>query len=251
MSTFLAGVATAAAAATVAMVIALVVRRRVTFDRGRDTAPLGTILTIVTGLHSVLVVFVLVGVIQSAGATRQAAAREADSLVAAVWAADAFPEASRAEVGREARAYAEIVINREWPLLRDGKPVKQDGWIALQRLRHAVVEASVSSEVQLDRRSEASDRVVDAYLARQARLTTGTDQIPPVLWLVLAMGAVASVALPYLFGGGSAGSYIFLVATMAALMAMLLFAIFQLQNPFSDSGGVTPDAFRSALDRLG
>jgi hypothetical protein len=41
-----------------------------------------------------------------------------------------------------------------------------------------------------------------------------------------------------------------LMSAMAGTIALLLFAIYQLQNPFSGGAKIGPDAFNSVLGRL-
>lgn len=248
--TFVLGIIVVLGAASAAALIGLVVRTRVEFDHHRDTTPLGTILTIVTGLHAVFVVFVLVGVIETAGAARQATSREADNLVATVWAADALPPEVKARVRVQARDYARVVVKQEWPRLQNGEPVGPQGWNVLQQLRHTIAAGPAFTDVELDRRAEASDRVVDTYLARQARLAAAEGEVTPIIWYILVTGTIVSTVLPYLYGGTKVASYTVLVATVAGVFAMLLFAISQLQNPFSASGSVSPDPLRVLVERL-
>jgi hypothetical protein len=40
------------------------------------------------------------------------------------------------------------------------------------------------------------------------------------------------------------------VSTLTATLTLLLFAIYQLQNPFTGGAAVGPGAFQSALERL-
>jgi hypothetical protein len=59
-----------------------------------------------------------------------------------------------------------------------------------------------------------------------------------------------SVALMFMFGGPGMYSYAFIVSMLSGAIGLLLFAIYQLQNPFGGGAGVGPDAFLSALSRL-
>lgn len=250
MSLVTGAVMVAAASLAAAGAAVLVRAKAANSDRQRDTAALGTILTIVTGLHAVFVVFVLVGVIESGRSARQATFQEADNLIAAVWATDVLPAATRQEVQAEAIRYVRVVLNNEWPRLRDGQPAGSHGWEALQHMRRTIAQASITTEVELDRRTEASDRVVDTYLARQARLVAAQDRLGPTIWLILAMGTMASIVLSYLYCATSAPSYPFIVATVASVFIMLLFAIYQLQDPFR-AGTVSPEPLRAVIERLG
>lgn len=246
------GAVMVAAAALAAAGTAVLVRAKAAAsDRQRDTAALGTILTIITGLHAVFVVFVLVGVIESGRAARHATSQEADNVIAAVWATDVLPAASRQNIHAQAIRYVRIVLNHEWPRLRSGQPAGPHGWEALQHMRRTITEAPITTEAEMDRRTEASDRIVDTYLARQARLLTAQDRLGPTIWFILTIGTMASIVLAYLYCATSGASYPFLVATVAGMFTMLLFAIYQLQDPFGAAGTVSPEPLRTVIERLG
>jgi hypothetical protein len=42
-----------------------------------------------------------------------------------------------------------------------------------------------------------------------------------------------------------------IVSALAGTLALLIYAIYQLQNPFAGGAAIGPEAFRAALDRLG
>jgi len=89
----------------------------------------------------------------------QNAQTEADSLVAATWAADALPEATKDRVHQLAAAYARTVEDQEWPRLADGGEVPATGATQLDQLRLAVAEAPADGDWQLDRKTEASNQL--------------------------------------------------------------------------------------------
>ncbi|MET8997927.1 DUF4239 domain-containing protein [Amycolatopsis sp. Hca4] len=253
MNIFVAGSLWVAGAALVAGVVAYLVRR-FGWDEGRpdNNDAAGQVFTIVGGLHAVLLAFVLISLYDSVNNVSQNAQTEADSLVAATWAADALPAETKDRVHQLAAAYARTVEEQEWPRLADGGEVPATGATELDQMRHAVAEAPSDDDWLLDRKTEASNQLWSVYQARQQRLNhSGAGGVGPVVWFALILGSlITAILLPNLFGGTRLAAHIIIVSTLAGTITLLLFAIHQLQNPFSGGVSVPPEAFTSALARL-
>jgi hypothetical protein len=216
------------------------------FVRNNDAA--GQVFTLVGGLQAVLLAFVLISLFDGVSAAEDGSYREADSLVAAVWATEAM---RAADVAPQARAYAREVVDQEWPRMREGEPVGDAGWETLAKLRATVAATPATDDWTNNQKIEAATRLWQVYQARQDRLNAASDdEVNSVVWFALVVGAVLAVALPILFGGPRPGTHVFIVSILAATMTMLLFSTQQLQNPYGGGAQVGPAAFRSALDRL-
>ncbi|MEV5720947.1 hypothetical protein AB0L41_44385 [Amycolatopsis mediterranei] len=254
MNLFVAGSLWVAGAACVGGLIAYLVRRFGRDDEGRpgNNDAAGQVFTIVGGLHAVLVAFVLISLYDSVSTVSQTAQSEADSLVAATWAADALPEATKDRVHQLAAAYARTVEEQEWPRLADGGEIPATGATQLDQMRQAVAEAPADDDWLLDRKTEASNQLWSVYQARQQRLAhSGAGGVGAVVWFALILGSlITAILLPNLFGGTRLAAHIVIVSTLAGTITLLLFAIYQLQNPFSGGVSVPPEAFTSALARL-
>jgi len=253
MSIYLNGLLWVLGAALAAACVAYLIRRiGATEGTVENNEAAGQVFTLVGGLQAVLVAFVLISLFDGASAAEDGSYTEADSLVAAVWAADSMPDGDRAAITEQARTYARTVIVDEWPRMQEGAAVGDRGWTELSELRRMVAAAPAADDWTIDQKSEASDQLWSAYQARQERLNTATDGgVNSVVWFALVAGAVMSLALPLLFGGPRPLTHILIVSTLAATMTLLLFATQQLQNPYSGGAEVQPAAFQSALDRLG
>lgn len=252
MNIYVSGLLWVAGAALVAACVAYLIRRiGATEGTVENNEAAGQVFTLVGGLQAVLVAFVLISLFDGVSAAEEDSYTEADSLVAAVWAADSLPAKARAEIVDQARTYANTVVHDEWPRMREGRPVGDEGWNELSELRRMVAATPAADEWAIDQKSEASEQLWSAYQARQKRLSTATDGgVNTVVWFALVAGAIMSLALPLLFGGPRPLTHILIVSTLAATMTLLLFATQQLQNPYSGGAEVQPDAFVSALDRL-
>ncbi|WP_410674462.1 hypothetical protein [Amycolatopsis sp. cmx-4-68] len=253
MNIFVAGGLWVAGAAFVGGVIAYLVRR-FGWDEGRpdNNDAAGQVFTIVGGLHAVLVAFVLISLFDSVGAAGDEAQSEADSLVAATWAADALPGDAKDRVHQLAVAYAQTVEQQEWPRLEDGGELPAAGWTQLDQMRQAVAAAPADGDWEIDRKTEASNQLWSVYQARQQRLAhSGGGGVGAVVWFALILGSlITAILLPNLFGGTRPAAHVVIVSTLAGTITLLLFAIYQLQNPFSGGAKVPAEAFTAALERL-
>ncbi|HEX5406735.1 MAG TPA: hypothetical protein VFX16_31050 [Pseudonocardiaceae bacterium] len=253
MGVYLIGALWVIAAAAAAGGLAYYLRRRSEKEgRAENNESAGQVFTIVGGLHAVLVAFVLIGLFDSVGAARDNANQEANSLVAMTWAADSLPEAQRSQIDSLADSYASQVINQEWPKMSAGADVNDNAWSTLAQLRSVIADATVTVGWQTDRKTEAANQLWMVYQDRQARIDQATNNgVGTVIWFALAIGSLLSLALPMLFGGPKAHAHVMIIAALAGTLALLVFAIYQLQNPFAGGSAVGPEAFRTALERLG
>jgi hypothetical protein len=228
------------------------VTRRFTEKEGRaaNNESAGQVFTIVGGLHAVLIAFVLIGLFDSVGAARDTSYQEANSLVATVWAGNELPPATSARIRELAVSYAHQAINTEWSQMAAGGPVNTAGWNTIIEMQQTISDAQTTSTWQDSRKAEASTQLLSVYQNRQQRLNDATSGVSAVIWFALIIGSLLSLGLPLLFGGPKVRAHILIVSTMAAALAVLLFAIYQLQNPFAGGASIGPDAFQSALGRL-
>ncbi|KAA9149070.1 DUF4239 domain-containing protein [Amycolatopsis acidicola] len=253
MSVYLAGLGWVVGAMVAGALIAFLVRKY-GLDEGRmdNNDAAGQAFTIVGGLHAVVVAFVLISLFDAADTARDNAYEEAQAVVAVAWDADSLPEPAKTDVPVLARQYADTVVRQEWPRLQDGGPMPDGGWSLVQRMRESLDATDLPDDDWLvNRKTDAGEQLVKIYEQRQARLNSVRDNhIGAVVWFVLIAGSVIFVLLPNLFGGTKQLTHIIIVSTLAATTTLLLFAIFQLQNPFAGGSKLGPDAFEQAITRL-
>lgn len=251
MTVYLGGLIWVAGAALTAALIASLVRwLGATEGAARNNEAAGQVFTLVGGVQAVLVTFVLISLFDGVGAAKEQAYTEANSLVGAVWAAEAASDSSGAQARKAARAYAKTVVTEEWPRMRADGTVRSDGWSDLERVRAAIETVPSKSEWTATQKSKALDHLSAVYEARQSRLAAAKDTVDEVVWFALIVGAVMVMTLPLMFGGHRPTAHIVIVAVLAATMTLLLYATHQLENPYGGGAHVDPAAFQSALHRL-
>jgi hypothetical protein len=242
-------------AAVVAGLIAVLVHRVSSDNRATNNDVAGQVFMIVAGLHAVLLAFVLISLFDAVSTARTGSTNEANNIVAVNWAADSLPEPAHTKVKQLASTYTNTVVTQEWPQMADtGRVSAAEGWHLLDQMRDTInaTQTEQDNDWQASQKQNASDQLWQAYQARQARLdAAASNGVSTVVWFALILGTVMSMALIYLHGGPRMVPHALISGTLAAAITLLLFAIYQLQNPFSGGAAVGPDAFRAVLDRLG
>ncbi|GAA1336672.1 bestrophin-like domain [Saccharothrix algeriensis] len=251
MNVYVTGLLWVGGAAVVAAALAYLIRKHGDAEgRSANNEAAGQVFTIVGGLNAVLVAFVLIALFDGVGKAEESSYKEADGLVAASWAAEALSPQTGEEVRRLAREYATTVIDVEWPNLAAAREFESPGWSQLERMRQAVAVAPADDEWQVGRKTEAAHQLWQVYQARQGRLESAGGGVGTVVWFVLVVGSLLTITLPLLFGGPLMRTHVVIVATLAATITLLLFATYQLQNPYGGGAELEPNAFTAAVARL-
>ena len=251
MNIYVSGLLWVLGAAVISSVIVVVTRRFGSDEVSeKNLGAGGSVFSIVAGLHAVLAAFILISLFDAANGAEEQVQKEANALVAVNWSADSLPQPAKARVDQLIRDYVQTVVDDEWPRMREGESVDNKGWNTLNQLRDTIATAAPEGDWQQDRKAEAANQLWEVYQARQERIDASGGGINPVVWLALLIGTGLSLLFPYLFGGPNLVSQLLITVTLSSTLVLLLFAIYQLQNPFSGGVHIPPDAFSAALDRL-
>lgn len=252
MNLFVSGVLWVGGIMIVTGALAVVLRKaRQREGREANNEVAGQVFTIVGGVNVVIAAFVLISLFDGMDTASKTTYDEANALVAVNWSGNTLAEPTRGKVEELTKAYAIQVSEREWPAMREGRDVGAQGWTLLSELQRTLEQAKTTSQRQEDSRVQAVSQVWTVYQARQERLNSSGNGVSSVVWFAIMIGSVMSVALMFMFGGPGLYSYAFIVSMLAGAIGLLLFAIYQLQNPFSGGADIGPEAFLSALSRLG
>jgi putative Mn2+ efflux pump MntP len=200
----------------------------------------GFILAVIGVVYAVLLAFVAVTVWERFEAAETRTYEEASSLSLVYRDADDFSKSQ--EIRSALRSYAKLVAEDEWPAMAHGAQSPAADAL-IEQLDRTVRQLDVRSMRQEDVHQQMLVAMDQALRDRDVRLTMSSTGISSVMWLVLMLGAVVTVAFTYLFGykhgpmrGAMAGS-------LGLLIGLVLFLTVSLDYPFK--GGITigPEAF--------
>lgn len=239
----------AVVALVVTVLVVVVQRVSPSETRARHNDVAGAVFSVLGGLYAVILAFVVVNEWQAAQEAEHNTFTEANELGALYWAARAMP----AEVGRDleatTKAYAQAVVDTEWSLLGSGGySTKATGLVYRMRDEISALPTGTAREqVMFDKTLTHID---DLAAARRQRLSESGHQVPMLLWVALALGAVVTIGFSMLFGLANTWWHLLVAIPLSLLVVFALALIAMLDQPFGGQMSVQPEAFEIFLRGL-
>ncbi|MGW4031863.1 bestrophin-like domain [Streptomyces sp. NPDC004838] len=201
------------------------------------TMMLGVVYAIVLGLA-------IAGVWEARSTAQDEVRREAQALYEVTQRADVFPADYRKKLTADVDAYVSYVVHREWPRMIDGKEISDRGAELLTTVRTDVARRAPVGELEAQAYQPMLDQVSVADDARNARVESAGATLPSVVWFGLIIGALITVGLIFTMQIGLSYRELLLAGLFSALIAFLLFLVWDFDAPFGRSGTESADAFR-------
>jgi Protein of unknown function (DUF4239) len=212
----------------------------------------GFIYAVLGVIYAVLLALVVIATWEEFGRARVTVETEANALAEIFWLAHRLPEPEGRELQELCRSYAEAVVNVGWPLMEQGRTQSMSSrpWVLIDDIRATLqgYEPHTQAEVQLY--AEGLDQVQRLADARRMRLVVAEESLPAVLWVVLIVGGIVVVGFTYLFGLENTGAHALMVASLAGVIALVLYTIAVMDHPFAGGARVGPGAFELVLNRF-
>jgi protein-S-isoprenylcysteine O-methyltransferase Ste14 len=217
----------------------------------------GFIYAVLGVIYAVLLALVVIAVWEEYGRARVTVEAEANATAEIFWLAHRLPEPQGLHLQELARSYAEEVVEEEWPLMEQGRaPLMEHtratprGWVLIDDIRAALQGYEPRTVAGQELYAEGLDQVQRLADARRTRLVQAEESIPAVLWVVLVVGGVVTVGFTYLFGLESTWAHSLMVASLAGVIALVLFTIGIMDHPFSGGARIETGAFELILNRF-
>ncbi|GAA3209995.1 DUF4239 domain-containing protein [Dactylosporangium siamense] len=237
-------------AVAVAIAAGLAVQRFVPVeDRQENNDVAGIAFAIIGVLYAILMTFVIVSVWEAGDGAQDSGRAEARAVVDLNHYADTLPAADGTAMRGLTAEYTRIVTQQEWPAMAEGRPVGRAGSAVISRL-WKTVDAPLpdGADAAANRQAEARADLRALTANRDARLAAAGAGLPKVMWLALIVGDVLTLANALMFGVKGSGEYLTIIALLAAMSALMLFAVYELEFPFQRGESVTVDVFTDVVD---
>jgi hypothetical protein len=250
-STLLLGGLVVLLSVVVALAGLILVRRLAPLEHLRShnqaTSTIHHAIAIVFGVTTAFAIFLVWEQLDTAWATT---AREAGNVEALYRIATHLPESNRNQVQQQTRAYAEAVVDEEWPLLARGQ-ASQDAQNAADKLRESIDEFEPQTIKEQELYARLQTKVDELEENRGLRLLASQEGVPPLIWVAMVILGIITVAFTYLFGMDTPRLHIVRVALLTIVVALSLYTIHTIEYPFAGGVQIGPDAFERVLDRTG
>jgi hypothetical protein len=218
-------------------------RRRVHNDViGWQISILGTI-------YAVMVGFMLYAVWANFQTAEANANAEANAAVDLYRTADGLPPAQRAEIQQAAMQYVKTVADAEWTTMNHrGIPHAAQPYI--QTMWRLMTQSYVVSSTQEVSLNEAMTELNALTEHRRLRILESETAMPAILWTVLVIGGIITIASSCLIGSENAALHFSLIVASSLLISLALIAIADIDRPFQGSVHVSSRAFLRAQQAM-
>jgi Protein of unknown function (DUF4239) len=218
----------------------------------KDPIPAGAVYTVAGTAYMVIVAFVFFVAFESYHAAKTDAQDEATATLAMFHAVGPFSPETRARLQRQVICYAREVISRGWPAMREGKdsPVVD---ARVRALEETAERTPISGAKQLAAYEEWFALNEERRRGRQGRIAEAEGLVPPVVWLILIIGAVVVIATVGFFADvrETPVTQAAMIAAVAIIVVSGLVLVRFLDNPYEDkSGSIKPTAMTRTLEQM-
>jgi Protein of unknown function (DUF4239) len=184
-------------------------------------------------------------------AAQQTVQSEAGDLEEIYRLAQPLPEPKQEQIQGLAVSYARMVVDEEWPLMREGRWSPRADALA-EELRRSIQDGyKTSTGVEQQFFGEELGVMDELDEDREARLIAVRTGLPSILWVALIVLGTSLIGLAYLIGMESHRLHLLTVATLTTGIALVLFTIFVLDRPFGTDFRVGPQSFELVLHEMG
>jgi hypothetical protein len=160
-----------------------------------------------------------------------------------------YPSVVRGALNQGLLAYTDFIVEEEWPAQHRGVllGIGQEQLLAFRRPLMAFDPQSEGEKILHQQTLQSFDRYLELRGTRLSHVGAG---VPPLVWLVLIVGAVVSVAITYCFTMRSLGGHLVLTGVLSGFLSLLIFLILMMDYPFRGEFAVGSGDFEVAREQM-
>ncbi|MFI8816016.1 MULTISPECIES: bestrophin-like domain [unclassified Streptomyces] len=234
-----------ASACAVVLTIAILNNRRIGEDDDPSETPdvieymtmmIGVVYAIVLGLA-------IAGVWEGRSAAQESVRLEAQALHEVRARSSIYPAEVRDRIRTDVDAYVSHVVHDEWRTMSAHGSLTDRGTLLLDRVRADVTGYEPRTDHEGQAYQPLIDQVAAADDARSSRGQSAGATMPGVVWFGLITGALVTVGLIFTLQIRRTFRELLLAGLFSALIAFLLFLIWDFDSPFGRGISATTAPF--------
>jgi hypothetical protein len=203
---------------------------------------------VVGAFYGLFLAFVIVAAWERFDLANAKAHEEATALESLYKLGAPFPQPARGLIDNAVRDYTLRVIDEEWPeMIAHRYRQESEGAHKLWQVVLSTKPADDKQQLLLESSIEQLNAISDA---RSMRLLYYSDNLPPVVWVVISLGCVITIGFSYFFGSNRFRPQIVMCGTFSILLGMTILAILDLAHPYQGVMSISSQPFHYALGRM-
>jgi hypothetical protein len=216
--------------------------RRVLADVRREHDVIGFTLSVVGVIYGILLGFVLSMSWGEYSRTEEIATTEGVNLRILYYKSYTLPATNQLPVRSALLAYAHAVAEDEWLTLRHAQesPLADRAIMDLWKCYYTVHPTNETQRLWLQQSLQTLNEVTSQ---RRMRLLAAEQSVNPLLWELLLCGGVITISFILILGIERFRFHLLMTWAVTFLILLILFIIYELDNPFWGDPHITPDAF--------
>ncbi|MEV5516530.1 DUF4239 domain-containing protein [Streptomyces flaveolus] len=235
------------AACAVVVIVTLLRHRTASDDEDPSETPdvieymtmwIGVVYAIVLGLA-------IAGVWEARSAAQDHVQAEAVALHEVSERVRVYPPDVRDRIREDVNAYVGHVVTTEWKSMADDGQVTERGTELLDKVRADVTDYEPRSDFEAQAYQPLVDQVAAADQARTSRAESTGATMPGVVWFGLIAGAVVTIGMVFALQIRRTTRELVLAGLFSALIAFLLFLIWDFDAPYSRGVAASTEPFLS------
>jgi hypothetical protein len=160
-----------------------------------------------------------------------------------------YPEPERSVLHEDLRIYIRKLIDVSWPQFRRGvADISNSG--TLTSFYDSLAAFEPTTETQKLIHGETLRQFNRLIELRRLRLLSVTVGLPKVMWVLVIVGAMATLASTWFFDTRSLMMHFWLTVLLATVLGMMIHLLASMDNPFRGEYSVTPDGFETLYRNL-
>ncbi|MFK0292972.1 hypothetical protein ACIQU6_21200 [Streptomyces sp. NPDC090442] len=237
-------IAMAAVCGVVLSITVLKERRIGEDDDPSETPDVIEYLTMMVGVvYAIVLGLAIAGVWEARSTAEDTVRAEAQALHEVSARAQAWPAPVRDTIRADANSYVSYVVHKEWPVMADRGELTEQGDALLAKVRSDVIGYHPRDDYERESYQPLIDQVAAADSARMARSDAAEPTLPGVVWFGLIVGGVISIGVMFTLQIRRSARELLMAGVFSALIAFLLFLVWDFDAPFSRGLPAAVDPF--------
>ncbi|MEU6733397.1 hypothetical protein ABZ929_09340 [Streptomyces physcomitrii] len=240
------------AACGVVLAVTILQQRRIGSDDDPSQTPdVIEYMTMMIGVVYAIVLGLAIAGVWEARAEAQAHVHaEAQALHEIQERVRAYPPGVREEIRGEVEDYVAYVVTTEWDSSSTRGGLTDRGDALLAKIRHRLTDHEPASDFEAQAYQPLLDQITAADDARSARGDSAEATMPGVVWFGLIAGALVTVGMMFALQIRRTPRELILAGLFSALIAFLLFLIWDFDLPYSRDMAASTEPLRELVPRL-